>query len=208
MINLEDATSLEDKPSDRLFKIMTVVAIGLLVLSSFVGRGRVAGDSMEPTYNNGDDFIFQPVFFKDLDIKREDIIILYRGKKYIIKRIIAIGGDKIRFEKTAVYLNSELLEEDYIQSGAVYREREYLVPEGFIFVMGDNRNNSYDSRDYAYISEAQIEGRAYTGDRARKIANFFKKSRVFWQNVDLKSKIEHLESFINSSIDKVIGGIS
>ena len=84
------------------------------------------------------------------------------GKTSYIKRVIAIAGDHILIKNAKVYLNNNLLQEDYL-SDDVYTERtgqfyDLTVPEGCVFVMGDNRTKSTDSRVFGCIPIEKIEG--------------------------------------------------
>lgn len=103
-----------------------------------------------------------------------------KGEVYFIKRVIAKGGDTIQFKKSnedntspfstfALYRNGELLNEDYISSSMIFNtdsekyktiteEQLITIPEGCIYVLGDNRNNSKDSRDLGFISESDVVG--------------------------------------------------
>ena len=82
---------------------------------------------------------------------------------FIIKRVVGIGGDHIEIKDNELYLNGELLEEDYI-NGAMINSEDMLVdvPEGKVFVMGDNRNNSLDSRKLGYFDfDEDVIGRVF-----------------------------------------------
>jgi len=118
----------------------------------------------------------------DEDLKKDDSIyatyiehtgfnwftynILEIGKKSYVKRIIALGGDSIKITETgAVYLNGELLEEEYLGddvttpiTGPYY---DLVVPEGYAFVMGDNRGASKDSREFGVVPLNKIEGKVH-----------------------------------------------
>lgn len=101
--------------------------------------------------------------------QRGDIIVLHppvnQGKPYI-KRVIALPGERIAIHDGAVYINGERLQEDYLNGvatswgGSVGRE-DITVPRGHVFVMGDNRNNSTDSRSFGTIEIDEIIGKAW-----------------------------------------------
>ncbi|MBO5143822.1 MAG: signal peptidase I [Clostridia bacterium] len=89
------------------------------------------------------------------------------GKKSYIKRVIGIAGDKVRIEDGSVYINDILQEEKYLPIGTkTYipeggMPNEFVVPEGYVFAMGDNRGGSSDCRSFGCIPLEKIEGRVY-----------------------------------------------
>ena len=156
---------------------LVYAVIIMLVLNIFVFRSiTVDGGSMNNTLQNADKVISTNLFYTPA---RGDIVVVQADRlenkltmRYgepIIKRVIALEGDTIRFDfnKGEVYLNGELLEEDYIAAKTLTPEScqsgvDYVVPEGHVFVMGDNRNASTDSRHYAvgFVDKDLIMGKA------------------------------------------------
>jgi len=139
-----------------------------LVLSCFFTIGRANGTSMSYTIQNGD----ITLQLKNLDIlniepKRGDII-NFKSPVFeninFVKRVIGIEGDEIKIESGKVYLNGEELEEDYIRGRRTVlqknQESHWIVPEGKVFVLGDNREKggSMDSRSYGFIDIDDING--------------------------------------------------
>lgn len=153
----------------------------VLVLNLFFFRSiTVSGNSMNDTLMNNDkvfatNFLYTPDY-GDVVVVEADKLQLQGTNIYgetIIKRIIAKEGDTIRvdFDNGKVYRNGELLEEDYIKepireyyTGWIENNKDYTVPEHCVFVMGDNRNNSNDSRninDIGFIDTNLILGKAF-----------------------------------------------
>ena len=128
----------------------------------------VEGDSMFPTLHDGD---WVAVSGLSLSIDRGDIVIStqpWERNVPIVKRVIGIGGDMIDIDFTAgeVYVNGEMLNEPYINSPTTLNydvDFPVTVPEGFVFVMGDNRGESLDSRSsrIGFIDERYILGEVY-----------------------------------------------
>lgn len=149
----------------KVIVITLVVTYGVLY---FVQISRVYGTSMIPTYHEGNIVLVDKVFYKHSEPKRNDIIVVdykdaNQNETFIIKRVIGIGGDHIEIKDNELYLNGELLEEDYI-NGAMTNNEDMVVdvPEGKVFVMGDNRNNSLDSRKLGYFDfDEDVIGRVF-----------------------------------------------
>ena len=123
---------------------------------------------MLPTYHEGNIVLVDKVFYKHSEPKRNDIVVVdYKDanlkETFIIKRVIGIGGDHIEIKDNELYLNGKLLEEDYI-NGVMANSEDMTVdvPEGKVFVMGDNRNNSLDSRKLGYFDfENDVIGKVF-----------------------------------------------
>lgn len=148
-----------------------LILIGVLLVKQFVITPvRVNMNSMNPTLKNGDIMILNRTAYWFNNIKRFDIVVINGNytKNQIIKRVIGLPGDVIKFEDNVLYVNDEVVEEyfehektpdfDFSKiSGGVKGD---VVPEGYYFVVGDNRTNSNDSRYIGFIKKSDIQGRA------------------------------------------------
>ena len=154
-----------------LLDYLKVIVITLIVnygVLYFVQISKVYGTSMLPTYHEGNIVLVDKVFYKHSEPKRNDIVVVdckdaNMKETFIIKRVVGIGGDHIEIKDNELYLNGELLEEDYI-NGAMINSEDMVVdvPEGKVFVMGDNRNNSLDSRKLGYFDfDEDVIGRVF-----------------------------------------------
>ena len=142
--------------------LLVVAAVAVLISSLLVPVFRIYGSSMSPTLEEGDIV----VSIRTSDLKPKDLIAFYYNNRLLVKRIIAVEGDWVDIDEDGnVYVNSKLLDEDeYIQEksfGECNIRLPYQVPEGKIFVMGDHRSVSLDSRNtqIGCVAEEQIAGR-------------------------------------------------
>ena len=90
--------------------------------------------------------------------------VLELGKTSYIKRVIALPGERLKIDNGRVYINGELLQEEYLQDNVVTEEGAYsdiTVPEGYVYVMGDNRSQSTDSRRFGCIPIDKIESKVW-----------------------------------------------
>lgn len=165
----EQAFSLKREVFEWLETIaFSLVAVVLLFTFVFRIVG-VDGDSMKNTLQDKDRLIITHLFYQP---KQGDIVIITQPNsvnKPLVKRIIALGGQTVDIDtdRGLVYVDGEVIDEPYILEPTVYMpasspEFPYTVPEGTVFVMGDNRNNSLDSRNTGVgpIDERYILGKA------------------------------------------------
>lgn len=150
--------------------ILTAVVLALII-TSFIRPTLVKGVSMFPTLDpNNYLMLYKLAYAGDKAPKYGDIVVfkshltMENGReKDLVKRVIAVGGDHIRIIDGKVYLNEGQLDENYINGDYTDGEIDIIVPEGYIFAMGDNRPNSRDSRDpsVGLIPESDIIGKVF-----------------------------------------------
>ncbi len=144
-----------------VYSLITVSAIAVLIAVLFLPVLRIYGTSMAPTMSEGD----YVVSIKGAEFKTGDVIAFYYNNKILVKRVIAKSGEWVDIDSDGnVYVNSEELYEPYISEkafGDCNIALPYQVPESRVFVMGDHRNISVDSRNTAVgcVSEEQIVGK-------------------------------------------------
>ncbi len=141
--------------------LITAAAVAVLIATLLMPVFRIYGSSMTPTLGEGE----LVVAVKTEDLKKGDLVAFYYNNKILVKRVIATSGDWVDIDDEGnVYVNNELLDEPYVQEkskGECNIELPYQVPDERIFVMGDHRSVSVDSRTTAIgcVSQEQIAGK-------------------------------------------------
>ena len=144
-----------------IYILLTVAAAAVLVATLLLPVLRIYGASMTPSLYEGDIV----VSVKAMDFHRGDIISFYYNNKILVKRVIAFEGEWVNLDDDGnVYVNGQLLDEPYVKEKALGEcdiALPYQVPEGRVFVMGDHRATSVDSRSTTVgcVFEEQVVGR-------------------------------------------------
>ncbi|WP_066295033.1 signal peptidase I [Bacillus sp. FJAT-29937] len=153
-------------------------AIGIIIFAFirtfFFSNYIVEGESMMPTLENGNKLIVNKIGTHIGELHRFDVIVFHHSKEEdFVKRVIGLPGDKIEYNNDALYINGEKINEPYLEK---FRKEAFgstltgdfnlmetagaeTVPEGKIFVLGDNRAKSWDSRHYGFVSVDQVVGK-------------------------------------------------
>jgi signal peptidase I len=156
---------------DGLQTILLIAAVFLVLYIFVVQPHEVSGHSMDPTFNDHDFLLSNLLAVRFKDLKNGDIVVFkspIEADKLYIKRIIGMPGDRVKVQDGKVYLNGAMLDESpYLKSdvmtygGASMQDGiEYVVPEGTVVVMGDNRPNSSDSRAWGFLDEQKLIGKS------------------------------------------------
>lgn len=163
--------SIRKELIDWIKTIIAAIIISIIIESYIVGLTVVNGESMLGTIQNNDRLLINKFSYSFTKPKRGDIIVFVppiekRKDELFIKRVVAVEGDEFSIENDVVYINNKTLHEDYIVNEA-FKERKYnilsgVVPKGYVFVLGDNRNNSNDSRAFGFVPISNIKGKAVT----------------------------------------------
>ncbi|MGI5897914.1 MAG: signal peptidase I [Candidatus Dojkabacteria bacterium] len=150
--------------------IVVALVITVVLYLFIMTPHEVVGNSMHPTYKNGEYLMANKITYKVKKPERGDVIIFkYSETQDFIKRIIGLPGDKVMLKDGKMYINGKQLDESDYLSSSIYTNggdflkegQEITVPEGEYFVCGDNRPHSSDSRVFGPISLGRIKGKAW-----------------------------------------------
>jgi signal peptidase I len=177
------ANPVEDEAARRRKRVRTYVEWGLVIggalLVALVIRATlfqafwIPTGSMEPTLHEGDRVLVNKMSYRLHDVHRGDVVVFVRPDseaaaaaeddvRDLIKRVVGLPGETVEARDGVVYVDGRRLEEPYLPEGTVTENLPPTsVPEGHVFVMGDNRGNSHDSRAFGAIDVDSIVGRAF-----------------------------------------------
>ncbi|MDJ0660817.1 MAG: signal peptidase I [Crocosphaera sp.] len=152
-------------------QILVIAVILAVIIRTFIAEPRyIPSESMYPTLETGDRLVVEKVSYYFHAPQPGDIVVFeppmqlqlqgYDKSQAFIKRIIATGGDTVEVRQGKVYVNNKPLKENYILHPPHYNLESVQVPEGYLFVMGDNRNNSNDSHVWGFLPENNVIGHA------------------------------------------------
>ena len=146
---------MEMKLFKELLPYIMIVVVVVAIRAFIATPVRVDGASMNPTLEDGEILILKKY---DRSLERFDIVVLdYNGEK-LVKRVIGIPGEKIAYKDNKFYVDGKRVKEPFEHEVTDDFELEEQIPEGYYFVLGDNRINSTDSRMIGAISKEQIQG--------------------------------------------------
>lgn len=145
----------------KIFLLFGLTSFLLYIIPHiFFSFGRVPTESMEPTIKKESRVVALNQKFAS-NPTRDSIILFRKGKKRYVKRVVGLPGDTVSFQNTSLYINGKVKDEPYIKEMMSANEtKNYHVPKETYFVLGDNRNNSIDSRFWknSYVKKEEIIG--------------------------------------------------
>lgn len=150
--------------SEVVETIVPAVLIALLINLFLAQATRVYGQSMEPNLHSDQRLVVEKLSYNFQDPQRGDIVVLKvprAGSGLLIKRVIGLSGEKVEIKGGKVHINEQPLEEPYLSQQPQRDMRAIVVPPEHVFVLGDNRNFSNDSRSFGSVPVENVVGRAW-----------------------------------------------
>ncbi|MBE6073945.1 MAG: signal peptidase I [Selenomonas ruminantium] len=158
-------SSLGEEAKDWIISIVVAVVLAFIIRQFVVELYIVDGPSMRPTLQSQERLVVNKFIYQFREPQKGEILVFQYPrdpKRDFIKRVIATAGDTVEIKDGRVFVNDQLLNEDYILEKTKSEYPKSTVPNGTIFVMGDNRNNSEDSRfaDVGFVPLNLVKGKA------------------------------------------------
>lgn len=165
MAEEKEPSCWQDEAKDWIISLLIAVMLAFLIRTFIVEPYMVEGPSMRPTLSNHERLLVNKFLYYFSEPQKGEIIVFRYPRdpsRDFIKRVIATGGDTIEIQDGKVFVNGELKNEPYILDKTRGSYQKAVVPKGRVFVMGDNRNNSEDSRfpDVGFVPFNLIKGKA------------------------------------------------
>ena len=149
---------------DFLKMCIFAIVLSIFIITFIVQAFYIPSTSMKPLLHPGDRILVNKFIYRFREPRRQEIAVFrYPVNPSInfVKRIIGVPNDKVEIKDGEVYLNGNVLAEDYKLEAGYTDFPEKKVPEGHFFVLGDNRNNSEDSRHWGFVPEENIIGKSF-----------------------------------------------
>lgn len=148
----------------ELIPYVVIVVVVLLLKTFVVTPIQVNGPSMEPTLLENDIMILDKISYHFKDIERFDIVVVYHHDTHIIKRVVGLPGENIEYKNNKLYVDGKVVKENFTHDDTDDFSLDSLdtgvIPEDSYLVLGDNRDDSLDSRIIGFVTKEQILGHA------------------------------------------------
>ncbi|WP_242142212.1 MULTISPECIES: signal peptidase I [unclassified Bacillus cereus group] len=166
--------TLKKESVEWMRTILIGILLALFFRTFFFSTYVVEGKSMMPTLQDGNMLVVNKVSYQVGELHRFDVVVFHANKKEdYVKRIIGLPGDHIEYKQDQLYINGQFVKEPYLET---YKEqvkgrqltgdfkleeltKKKVVPKGYIFVLGDNRLGSWDSRHFGFIKADAVVGK-------------------------------------------------
>ncbi len=149
------------------FKYIIVIIVVLILALYVISFTQVVGPSMEPTHKDGEVMLLSKMHYTFFDVKRNDVIAMESEEvRMLVKRVIGLPGETIEYKDNVLYIDGEGFEESIVTDLVTEDFKlsdlpgnHEVIPDGMYLVLGDNRSNSYDSRDFGLVAIEDFQGK-------------------------------------------------
>ena len=145
-----------------IIETLVLAVVLFLGINAISARVRVDGYSMRPTLEDGEFVLVSKLNYQFGEVERGDIVVFHypmNPRQELIKRVIGLPGDTVTVQEGVVAVNGQSLNEPYVAAAPLYAG-EWSVPDGQLFVLGDNRNDSSDSHSWGFLPFENVVGKA------------------------------------------------
>lgn len=144
-----------------IFKYIVIIAVIILIRIFVLTTTSVVGPSMEPNLYDKNILLVDQLTPRFSEYERFDVVVFEHSPSYLIKRVIGLPGEKIEYRDNKLYVNEKLVEEQFEINGTTEDFGPLVVPANNYFLLGDNRIDSTDSRDFGPIEKEKIIGKPF-----------------------------------------------
>lgn len=151
-----------------VFKYIILAIAILMFVLYVVTLQEIIGPSMEPKLTSGNVVLLNKIKYRISEIDRFDIVAFgYKDSKYLVKRVIGLPGDRVLYKDNELYINDEKIEEKFLSEDVITHNFTLndigysVIPDDMYLLIGDNREDSFDGRDFGLISKKQIKGKVF-----------------------------------------------
>lgn len=158
--------NIRQEIKEWIYTLLIAVVLVIIIRTFLLDSRVVPTTSMVPTIKPGDRLFVEKISHRFSGLERGEVIVfkppIKSGlKDDLIKRLIALPGDTVEVKDSKLYINDEPQDEPYLNEPIQYSYKKVTVPEGKLFVMGDNRNRSYDSHEWGFVDIVSVKGKAF-----------------------------------------------
>lgn len=147
----------------EVFETLVLALVTFALIRLVVQNYRIEGPSMQPNLREGQFLAVNKLAYRLGQVQRGDVIVFHylnASQRDLIKRVIGLPGDRLEIVRGQVWINGQAVAEPYVREPGVYSQPLTMIEPGYVFVMGDNRNNSNDSRRWGSLPMPYVIGKA------------------------------------------------
>ena len=150
---------MNNKVIKEIIEYVAIIVIVIIIRSFVMTPIKVQQKSMSPNLFPNDIMILNKIGYYLNGIKRFDVVVIKHNDDYLIKRVIGLPGETVEYKENKLIINGKPVEENFIDVETIDFKLEEKIPKQKYFLVGDNRNNSIDSRIFGFVDKKDIIGK-------------------------------------------------